>query len=169
MADEAVKQRKRERRRRRRQLEQRSASARAAACKSPANRADNKREKQRKIEEKDITGLKYFEKLNPLLNRLHEDGCERDKANNRDLHFDQYCMLVLLYLFNPIVTSLRGIQQASELEKVQRKLGCPRVRWVPCRKQPVFDAERLKEIIHELGEDLQPVSRDSRLRTSSTR
>ena len=28
--------------------------------------------------------------------------------------------------FNPIVTSLRGIQQAGELKRVQKKLGCPR-------------------------------------------
>ncbi len=31
-------------------------------------------------------------------------------------------MLILLYLFNPIATSLRSIQQASELKKVQKKL-----------------------------------------------
>jgi len=35
-------------------------------------------------------------------------------------------MLVLLYLFNAIVTSLRGLQQASDLKKVQKKLGSPR-------------------------------------------
>ncbi len=33
-------------------------------------------------------------------------------------------MLLLLYLFAPIVTSLRGLQQASELKNVQVKLGC---------------------------------------------
>src|SRR5476649_795557 len=78
------------------------------------------------IQEKDIQGLKYFDRLAPLLERLHDVGCQRDKAANRSLHFDQYSMLVLLYLFNPIVTSLRGIQQASELANVQKKLGCPR-------------------------------------------
>ena len=30
----------------------------------------------------------------------------------------QICLLILLYLFNPILTSLRGLQQASELAKV---------------------------------------------------
>jgi len=84
------------------------------------------RKKRDKIKSRDITGLKFFDKLAPLLQRLEEVGCERDRAGNRELHFDQYCMLILLYLFNPIVTSLRGIQQASELDKVQRKLGCLR-------------------------------------------
>ncbi len=74
------------------------------------------RKKRKKIKEKDITGLKYFDQLQPLLERLHDVGCERDRAGNRQLHYDEYCMLVLLFLFNPIVTSLRAIQQASELK-----------------------------------------------------
>jgi len=35
-----------------------------------------------KIRSKDLTGLKYFDKLAPLLERLHDDGCKRDKAGN---------------------------------------------------------------------------------------
>jgi IS4 transposase len=35
-------------------------------------------------------------------------------------------MMVLLFLFNPVVSSLRAIQQATELKKVQKKLGCSR-------------------------------------------
>ena len=83
--------------------------------------------KKEAIRERDITGLKFFDKLAPMLSRLHDDGCERDRAGNRELHYDQYCMLTLLYLFNPIVTSLRIIQQASELKKAQKKLGWPTV------------------------------------------
>ncbi len=66
-----------------------------------------------KLTEQDITGLKFFDQLAPLLQRLHDDACERDTANNRKLFYDQYGMLMLLYFFNPIVTSLRGLQQAS--------------------------------------------------------
>ena len=55
----------------------------------------------------------------PLLKRLRDDGCDRDRAGNRELHFDQYTALVLLYLFNPICSSLRAVQQASELLCVQ--------------------------------------------------
>jgi hypothetical protein len=77
--------------------------------------AASTRERRKKIVESDIAGLKYFDQLAPLLGRLHHEGCQRDRAGNRQLHYDNYCLLVLLYLFNPIVTSLRGIQQASEL------------------------------------------------------
>jgi hypothetical protein len=123
------------------------------------------RKEHDKIREQDITGLKYFDRLAPLLERLRDVGCQRDRAGNRELHFDQYCLLVLLYLFNPIVTSLRGIQQASELAKVQKKLGCPRASLGSLSEAAaVFDAERLKEIIAELGAQLQPLGRDPRLK-----
>ena len=116
------------------------------------------------IQEKDITGLKYFDQLAPLLQRLHDEGCDRDKAGNRALHYDQYCLLILLYLFNPVVTSLRGIQQASELNKVQKKLGCGRASLGSLSEATsVFDADRLQEIISELGEQLQPLGQDKRL------
>lgn len=122
------------------------------------------RKKKPKIKERDVTGLKFFDKLGPLLQRLHNDGCERDRADNRELHYDQYCMLVLLYLFNPIVTSLRGIQQASELKKVQKKLGCARSSLGSLSEATsVFESERLQEIIGELGEQLQPLAQDKRL------
>lgn len=117
------------------------------------------------VTEQDVSGLKYFDKLAPLLARLHDDGCQRDAAGNRTLHYDQYCMLVLLYLFNPIVTSLRGLQQASELDKVSKRLGSPRISLGSFSEAAsVFDPERLKEIIAELGAQLQPLGRDPRLR-----
>ncbi len=118
-----------------------------------------------KIREEDIRGLKYFDQLGPLLERLHDDGCKRDVAKNRKLHFDQYCMLLLLFLFNPIVKSLRGLQQASELNNVQKKLGCPRTSLGSLSESAdVFDPERLKEIITELGSQLEPIGRDPRLK-----
>ena len=121
--------------------------------------------KREDVREEDVRGLKYFHKLAPLLARLHDVGCGRDKAGNRQLHFDQYCLLVLLFLFNPVVRSLRAIQQASELRKVQRKLGCLRASLGSLSEaREVFDPERLKEVIAELGAQLEPLARDPRLK-----
>lgn len=121
--------------------------------------------KRAEVHEKDVEGLKYFDKLLPLMDCLHDVGCERDKAGNRDLHFDQYCMMVLLFLFNPVVSSLRAIQQATELKKVQKKLGCGRASLGSLSEATdVFEPERLKEIIAELGTQLEPVGRDPRLK-----
>jgi len=119
--------------------------------------------KREDVREQDITGLKYFDKLLPLFERLHEVGCERDKAGNRQLHFDQYCTLILLFLFNPIVTSLRALQQASELKKVQRKLGCSRSSLGSLSESiAVFEPELLREIIGELSEQLKPMQKVGR-------
>jgi hypothetical protein len=119
--------------------------------------------KRKEVRERDITGLKYFQDLLPLFERLHKIGCERDKAGNRDLFMDQYCTLTLLFLFNPIVTSLRGLQQASELKKVQRKLGCPRASLGSFSEATqVFDPAPLREIIGELLEQVEPVRKVGR-------
>lgn len=121
--------------------------------------------RREEVTERDITGLKYFDKLAPLLKRLHDDGCARDRAGNRQLHFDQHCLLILLYLFNPIITSLRGLQQASQLAKVQKRLGCVRAALGSLSEaSTVFDPQRLQEIIAELAGQLQPLGRDPRLR-----
>jgi len=112
-----------------------------------------------------IQGLKYFEQLDALLKRLHDVGCERDAAHNRKLHYDQYCMLILLFLFNPAVKSLRSLQQTSELKNVQKKLGCPRISLGSFSEAAdIFDPQRLKEIIGELGQRLEPHSQDPRLK-----
>ena len=163
-ADQAEELR-RSRKRRQKKLQQRSSQKSTSTEYEPTGSTqDGESPNSKKIQAKDITGLKYFDKLAPLLERLHEDGCQRDQANNRKLHYDQYCMLTLLYLFNPIVTSLRGVQQASELKKVQRKLGCARASLGSLSEATsVFDADRLKEIIAELGDQLQPLAQDSRL------
>ena len=162
---EKAEQLRRSRKWRQKKLQQR-APQKPASTEGEAEAAapQDKSPSSKKIEAKDVTGLKYFDLLAPLLERLHDDGCERDQAGNRTLHYDKYCMLMLLYLFNPIVTSLRGIQQASELQKVQEKLGCARASLGSLSEATaVFEAERLKEIIGELGEQLEPLAQDKRL------
>ena len=111
--------------------------------------------RKKKIEEQDLKGFKHFRLLNRILERLHDTACERDRAGNRQLHYDQYTALMLLYFFNPIVTSLRGIQQASELKKVQRILGCQRASLGSLSEAArVFDADLLRGVIGELVEKL---------------
>lgn len=105
----------------------------------------------RRIQAKDIIGLKYFDELLPLFERLHDDDCARDKAGNRLLHYDQYCMMVLVFQFNPICSSLRALQQASELKNVQKKLGCQRAALGSLSEAAtIFDPQRLIGIIQEL-------------------
>ena len=116
------------------------------------------------ITDGDIAGLKYFEKLLSLFERLREVGFERDTASNRDLHFDEYYCLVLLIFVNPMVDSMRALQQASKLKAVQKMLEVPRVLLGSfSESRPVFDPELLKPIIGELAQQARPLARDPRL------
>jgi hypothetical protein len=72
------------------------------------------RVKREKIKEEQLQGFKYFKILSGLLERLHTAGCQRDRAHNRTLHMDQYVSLLLLYMFNPICTSLRACLTAGQ-------------------------------------------------------
>jgi Transposase DDE domain len=117
------------------------------------------------IREGDLHGWKYFRRLAPLLARLRADGCQRDRAGNRSLHFDQYCALILLSLFSPLARSLRALSQASGLQKVQQQLGVARVALGSLSEAArVFDPDLLLPIIAELGGELQPAGRDPRLK-----
>ena len=120
--------------------------------------------KREKIKERQLQCFKYFKAISGLLENLHDAGCKRDKAGNRTLHMDQYMSLLLLYMFNPICTSLRAVQQASELKKVQRKLGCSRASLGSLSESArVFDSELTQEIIKDLSAQLKPISRHAKL------
>lgn len=119
--------------------------------------------KREDVREEDVQGLKYFDKLLPLFAPLHDVGCQRDKAGNRKLHYDHYVALILVFLFNPVVTSLRALQQASELKKVQRRLKCPRASLGSLSEATeVFEPELLRGIIGELADQLQPIQKVGR-------
>jgi hypothetical protein len=107
------------------------------------------------IAEAQLGGFKYFKLLGRLLDRLHLLGTQRDRARNRKFFFDHYASLVLLLFFNPVLSSLRALQRASKLKKVQEKLSCPRVSLEAPR---VFDATALRGVIAELAVLVPPAA-----------
>ena len=116
--------------------------------------------KRKKIKDHELEGFKYFKAISKMLESLHGAGCERDIAGNRILHMDQYVSLILLYMFNPICTSLRSLQQVSELKKVQKQFGAARASLGSLSEaSTVFDSELLKGIVQELSTKLTTVSR----------
>ena len=115
------------------------------------------------IDATDVRGLKHLHRLLPLFARLRQVGCERDSAGNRGLHFDQYCTLVMLYLFNPLIDSVRTLQHAGGLPNV-KKLGLERFSLGSFSEAPgVFDPECLKPIIAELAAQARPLAQNPRL------
>lgn len=116
------------------------------------------RQRRPPVTEKQLHHLKYFRMLQPFLERLQAVGTARDRAGNRLLFFDQYVSLILLYFFNPILTSLRSVQQASGLAKVQKQLGIRRTSLGSLSEASgVFNAEPVRDIVHELAERALPL------------
>ena len=115
--------------------------------------------RRKKIKDHQLKGFKYFKAISKMLESLHDVGCQRDIAGNRKLHMDQYASLILLYMFNPICTSLRSLQQVSELKKVQKFFGAPRVSLGSLSEaSSVFDSNLLKNIVQELSVKLTNVT-----------
>jgi hypothetical protein len=112
-----------------------------------------------------LRGFKQLSRVAGLLSRLHDSGCARDKAGNRELHFDDYVLLILLYLFNPMIDSMRTLQKVAELPEVRKRLGIKRFSLgsfsESCR---VFEPQRLQAVVEQLAGELQPLDRHELLR-----
>ncbi len=108
----------------------------------------------------DVRGAKYLRGVMDLLRplRAHKD------CPNRKLHFDEYVAYLLLYFFNPIVTSLRGLQQVSTLAQVRRRLNLPRFALGSFSEaRNVFDPSLLEPLIAELVGRVRETEADPRL------
>ncbi|MBI1246836.1 hypothetical protein GC197_03200 [bacterium] len=120
-------------------------------------------ESKTKLKAGDLQRLKFFKKIRPMLASLRGIGAQRDRAGNRDLHMDEYCVLVLMWMFNPILTSLRGLQQASTIKQVQKKLGVGRASLGSLSESvSIFDPEPLKQIAATLAAEV-PAAAPSKL------
>jgi len=118
------------------------------------------------VKEEDLQGFRLLQPLLRLLGSLHRVGCERDRAGNRDLHMDEYLLLLLLAMFNPLCRSLRALQQASGLEKVRRTLGVPRFSLGSFSEAAgVFDADAVGPLLENLAARLPPTAGDPVLRS----
>lgn len=116
------------------------------------------RQRRPEVTPSGLQGFKYFRLVLPLLDRLKQIGTERDRAGNRQLFYDEYVALLLLYFFNPVVTSLRALRQASDIDKVQKLLGIRRCSLGSLSEATgVFSAEPLEEILRELASQAVPL------------
>jgi Transposase DDE domain len=106
-----------------------------------------------------LQGQRLVQPLLKLVTRLHDVGCDRDRAGNRKLFYDQYITLLLMYFCNPALESLRALQQATGWEKTRQKLGIERAALGSLSEAArVFDAEMLRPIIKELASRAVPLS-----------
>jgi hypothetical protein len=104
-----------------------------------------------------LQGFRYLRCFADLWQPLR--ACANDRAGNRTFFFDQYLSLLLLYYFTPALTSLRGLQQAATLAKVQTAVGLsggPALGTLSAAARD-FDPDLLRPILADLAERAVPV------------
>lgn len=115
----------------------------------------------RRVKERDeivLQGTRLVRRMRHLLERLHGAGTARDKAGNRQLFFDDYMCLLLVYFFTPAIDSLRALQQVSGWDQSRQKLGIRRTSLGSLSEAArVFDAQLLEPILQELVGELVPL------------
>src|SRR5579884_1618590 len=95
-----------------------------------------------------VQGIKFFKPIRRLLRRLHKEHAH----HNRKLHYDEYISLLLLAFFQPTSQTLRWVQKASELKRVQNKIGVSRASLGSLSDASrVFDPELLRQIFEQLA------------------
>lgn len=96
-----------------------------------------------------VQALRLVGTANRLFERLR--GAGMDKSGNREFLYSHYAALILLGFFNPAVQTLRGLQQASTLRSVQRRLGVGRVSLGSLSESVrVFDPALLVPLVEEV-------------------
>lgn len=113
------------------------------------------------IDENTLKGFKYFKPIWPILKRLHPVASHPQRL----LCYDQYISFILFYFFNPTITGVRSIQQASKLEKVQKVLGVnPTSLGSFSEAGNVFDHKLLAPILKDLAKKALPHETDPLLK-----
>jgi hypothetical protein len=104
-----------------------------------------------------LRAVRMIGPLRRMLKQIHRAGTERDRAGNRRFFYDHYLSLFLLYFVNPSLTRLRSLQNASNWQKVRKRLGIPRVSLGSLSESArVFDPALVRPILKELVELARP-------------
>ena len=113
-----------------------------------------------KIKKSDVQRGKLLGQIMQLLEPLHEH-CPDPK---RKLHYDEYCAWLLIYFFTPVIDSMRGLQQASDIDSLRQSLGLPRFSLGSFSEAAnVFDPRLLAGIIEEISDCLPDIEPDKHL------
>ena len=113
------------------------------------------------IQAQDVQGLKYLRSFERLLKPL----ADLPVHGNRQFCMHQWVSLVLLHFFNPILDSLRALQEATDFQNIQKVVGVKRTSLGSMSESAskVFDPAYLEPIIHDVGQSIGKLPRDPRL------
>jgi hypothetical protein len=113
------------------------------------------------LKPKDIKGLKYLRAFWDVLEPLRDITVH----GNREFFMDQYVALLLLHFFNPVLNSLRALQEATGLGNVQEAVGVKRTSLGSMSESAghVFDPELMVPILESVINQLPDLPRDGRV------
>ena len=116
----------------------------------PKDRADRRHKKR--VSEDELVGFKFFKRVHDLLTALREDSGH----HNRKLHYDEYALALIFYFLNPLLDSLRGLQQATDFKRVQKALGIRRMSLGSMSESVrIFDPSLLAGVFEQLACGIQ--------------
>lgn len=124
-------------------------------------RSQKPRKKRRPaVKDSDVQGGKYLEPIMRMLKPLHEH-CPDPK---RKLHYDEYCAWLVLYFFTPVLDSMRGLQQASDIDSLRHRMKLPRFSLGSFSEASgLFDPELLVPIVEDIGNAIEDIETDKHL------
>lgn len=123
-----------------------------------------RRRPKTEIRDSDIQGSRILKAFGFILEILREREETNERGRDRQLHYDHYVGLLLFSFYTPVLESLRSIQRASRLNKVQQILGCSRASLGSLSEaSSVFDPEILRAIIVELAGQIEPRDHSGRI------
>lgn len=113
------------------------------------------RKRKPTIDPKQIRGCKQLRSLLKVLEPL----AQAPVHGNRQFFYHQHAALLLLHFYNPLLDSLRSLQRATELQKVQKTLGVSRVSLGSLSESAghVFDPTLLEPILKQVAEQARPL------------
>jgi len=118
--------------------------------KANARQASGKKTRRERIDETNVTqGQKILRKFFSVLEPLRHVPAH----GNREFFFDQYVGLLLIHFYNPMVSSLRAMQEATDIESIQEIIGVPKMSLGAMSESAakVFRAEDLLPIIENVS------------------
>jgi hypothetical protein len=124
---------------------------RAMTCVVGQSRQDRRR--RQKLDRKHVVGLPQLRFVEELLGPLRA-ACDHP---NRKLFFDDLVIALLLAFFNPVVRSLRGIEDASQMPGINQHLDIEAIkRSTAGDALASFDPQLLVPLIAHLRERVMP-------------
>jgi len=119
---------------------------------SSSNLRRGRRRRQR-LGGKDVIGLPQLRFLDGMLDYLREAY----DHPNRKLHLDDLLVALLVAFFNPVVRSLRGIEDASQMPRINQHLDLASIkRSTASDALAAFDPQLLMPLIAHLRQQITP-------------